>query len=303
MLLGICTGSVAVSSALKLALKYHETVRPGAIPVLIALRGNYHGTDFLAQRMRGMWTPYFGAIDCIEVEPNDTAGLRAAFEVNRGRVAAMFAEPVMMNREAILLDVEFLREARALCDAADACLVLDEIQTGFWCPEVFMARQLGIRPDILVAGKGMTAGLHPLSAIVYRRKYDQLAQYDAISTNGNAPLAAVAGLACLELLAAQRPRIEQLAGHYFTRLQGLVAAGRGRVTAIHGKGLLAGLKFRAVDDALCFHRRCVDRGLWVRVHAYHEGHSTVLTKFALAADQRIANFIVDTFAEILGEMS
>ena len=303
VLLGICTGSVAVSSALKLALKYHEAVRQGAMPVLISLRGNYHGTDFLAQRMRGMWTPYFGAIDCIEVEPNDTAGLRAAFEVNRGRVAAMFAEPVMMNREAILLDVEFLREARTLCDAADACLVLDEIQTGFWCPEVFMARQLGIRPDILVAGKGMTAGLHPLSAIVYRRKYDQLAQYDAISTNGNAPLAAVAGLACLELLAAQRPRIEQLAGHYFTRLQGLVAAGRGRVTAIHGKGLLAGLKFRAVDDALCFHRRCVDRGLWVRVHAYHEGHSTVLTKFALAADQRIANFIVDTFAEILGEMS
>jgi FAD synthase len=40
----------------------------------------------------------------------------------------------------------------------------------------------------------------------------------------------------------------------------------------------------------------------VRVHAYHAGHSTILTKFALAADERIADFLVDTFHEILQEL-
>jgi len=302
VLLGICTGSVAGSSALKLALVHHDIVRPGAVPVLISLAGNYHGTDFLAQRMRGMWPRYFGGIESIEVEPNDLAGLRAAFAAHRGRVAAMFAEPVLMNREAILLEPDFLREARRLCDAADACLVLDEIQTGFWCPEVFLFRQYGIVPDIVMVGKGMAAGLHPLSAIVYRRRYDRLAQYDAISTNGNAPLAALAGLACLELLEADRSRVDELSRYYFQRLHELVDWGAGRITAIHGKGLLAGVKFRAVEDALEFHRRAIRRGLWVRVHAYHEGHSTILTKLALAADQRIVDYVVDTFKEIVQQV-
>ncbi|MBM4321822.1 MAG: aminotransferase class III-fold pyridoxal phosphate-dependent enzyme [Deltaproteobacteria bacterium] len=302
VLLGVCTGSVAASSALKLALVHHQAVRPDVTPVFLSLRGNYHGTDFLAQRLRGMWKGYFRGMRFVEIEPNDLDALRKAFAAHRGRVAAMFVEPILMNREAILLDREFLREARTLCDEAAACLVLDEIQTGFWHPRVFLYHEYGIVPDILIVGKGMTAGLHPLSAIVYRRKYDRLAQYDAISTNGNAPLAAVAGLGCLALAQSERARIEAVSRHYFNRLQKLPAAWPGRVAAIRGKGLMAGVKFHAVADALEFHRRAVARGLWVRAHAYHEGHSTVLTKLALAADQPIADFIVDTFQEILEEM-
>ena len=312
VLLGICTGSVAVSSALKIALRHHESVRPDAPPVFITLAGNYHGTDFLAQRLRGMWPRYFQNVAVVEVEPNDAAGLRRAFAAHRGGVAAMIAEPILMNREAILLDADFLREARTLCDEADALLVIDEIQTGFWCPEVFMVKQSGILPDVLVVGKGMAAGLHPLSAILYRRKYDRLAQYDAISTNGNAPLAAVAALACLKLVESERDRIDQLARHYFARLHELLGNGPGpgpgggprysRVAAVHGSGLLSGLKFHAVADALEFHRRCIRRGLWVRVHAYHEGHSTILTKFALAADRQVADFVVDSFRTVLEEM-
>jgi len=302
VLLGVCTGSVAASSAVKITLRHHETVRPGVVPTLIALRGNYHGTDFLAQRMRGMWKKYFRGITFVEIEPNDLSMLRKTFAAHRGRVAAMFVEPVLMNREAILLERDYLREARALCDRADACLVIDEIQTGFWYPGIFLYHDYGVLPDIVVVGKGMTAGLHPLSAIVYKAKYDRLEQYDAISTNGNAPLAAVAGLGSMALVEEERRRIDALGRFYFERLGELVGAGRGRVSAIHGKGLLAGVKFCKVSDALEFHRRSLARGLWVRVHAYHEGHSTVLTKLALAADRQVVDFVVNTFREILEEM-
>jgi len=302
VLLGVCTGSVAAGGALKLVLKHHEAVRPGTQPVLIAIAGNYHGTDFLAQRLRGMWPQYFTGLEVVQVEPNDTAALERAFQTHCGRVAAFFAEPILMNREAILLDGEFLRAARKLCDEADACMVLDEIQTGFWCPEVFMFRQYGIAPDILVAGKGMTAGFHPLSALIYRRKYDRLEQYDAISTNGNAPLASLVGLCSLELLQRDRQRIDALGRRYFQRLQELPEAHPKRVAAIHGKGLLAGVKFHTVNDAVAFHRRALERGLWVRAQTYHAGHSTVLTKPALAADERVVDFVVDTFHEIVGSL-
>jgi acetylornithine/succinyldiaminopimelate/putrescine aminotransferase len=301
--LGVCTGSVAVNAALKIAIKHHEAVRPGAAPVLIALRGNYHGTDFLAQRLRGMWKDFFRGITFVQIEPNDTAALRKAFATYRGRVAAMFVELVMMNREAILLDQDFVGEARARCDEADACLVIDEIQSGFWYPRFFLYHQYGVLPDILVVGKGMTAGLHPLSAVVYNRRYDRLAQYDAISTNGNAPLAAVAGLGCMSLIESQGKRIAGLNRRYFDRLQELPAADPKRVAGVHGHGLLAGVKFRKVDDAIEVHRRLLERGLWTRVHAYHEGHSTVLTKLALASDRLVADFVVDAFHETLREMS
>ncbi len=302
VLLGVCTGSVAVNAALKLALAHHETARPGTEPVLIALAGNYHGTDFLAQRLRGMWQQLFHNLRVVEVEPNDLTGLRKAFAVNRGRVAAMFCELVLMNREAILLDEDFVGEARTRCDEADACLVIDEIQSGFWYPRFFLYHQYGIRPDILVVGKGMTAGLHPLAAVVYRREYDRLAQYDVISTNGHAPLAAVAGLGCMGLIARESEHVAALSRHFFDRLQELPRAAPSRIAAIHGHGLLAGVKFRRVEDALEMHRRLLRRGLWTRVHAYHEGHSTILTKLALAADLRVADFVVDVFRQIVREM-
>ena len=302
VLLGVCTGSVAAGGALKIAIKHHQAVRGGVEPVLVALRGNYHGTDFLAQRLRGMWKAYFHGITFVQIEPNDLDGLRKTFAEYRGRIAAVFLELVMMNREAIVLEEQFVREARALCDDADACLVIDEIQTGFWCPRLFLFHEYAVRPDILVIGKGMTAGLHPLAALVYRRKYDRLEQYDAISTNGNAPLAAVAGLGCMALIEAERERITGLASYYFSRLQELPAAHPQRVAAIHGRGLLAGVKLRTVADAIQFQQRLLTRGLWTRVHAYHEGHSTLLTKLALAANRRIADFVVDTFHETLRAM-
>ncbi len=301
VLLGICTGSVAGSSAIKIALRRHETTKPGLAPVFVSIAGNYHGTDFLAQRLRGMWKGRFRGMRFEQVEPNDVAALRRVFRTHGRAVAAFFFEPILMNREAILLEKAFVQEARALCNKAGACLVVDEIQTGFWCPEIFMFRQYGIAPDIVVLGKGMTAGFHPLSAIVYRRKYDRLEQYDAISTNGNAPLAALAGLGCMALIERRRRPIAALSRYYFGRLQEIPRAFPKRVARIHGRGLLAGVKFRAVQDALEFHRRCVERGLWVRAHAYHAGHSTVLTKLGLLADKGVADFIVDRFLEILRE--
>jgi len=118
VLLGVCTGSVAASSALKIVLKHHEVARPNAEPVIVAINGNYHGTDFFAQRLRGMWEPYVRRMKVVLVEPNDIEGIRRVFETHGDRTAAFFAEPILMNREAISLDEDFMREARALAYSA-----------------------------------------------------------------------------------------------------------------------------------------------------------------------------------------
>ena len=107
----------------------------------------------------------------------------------------------------------------------------------------------------------------------------------------------------MALIADDRKRIGSMNRHFFDRLEELPAADPQRVAGIRGRGLLAGIKFHNVADALDFHRRLLARGLWTRVHAYHAGHSTLLTKLALAADRQVADFVVDTFHATLREMN
>jgi acetylornithine/succinyldiaminopimelate/putrescine aminotransferase len=72
-----------------------------------------------------------------------------------------------------------------------------------------------------------------------------------------------------------------------------------QLESARGRGHLAGLKFRRVDDAKAFQKGLFDAGFWTRVHAYHEGHSTVLTKLGFLADETIVDFVVGRFRDLL----
>lgn len=304
VLLGIATGSVACSTAMKLALNYFKKNKPYAKNIVfVSLNGNYHGTDILMQRLRGMWNWVFSDNLIFEtVEPNDIEGLRNIFKKHGKNISAFFFEPVMMNREAILLRKDFIQEARVLTDSVDALTIVDEIQTCCWYPEIFMYKQFEITPDILILGKGLTAGFHPLSAIVYKKKLDSLKQYDAISTNGNAPLPAYMALCCLELIEKNLKKIKELSEYYEESLRKLPKEFPNTVVSYQGKGFLSGLKLKNQDAALQFHKKCFERGIWLRVHAYYEGHSTALTKFALCVSKDAIDFTVDCFRKILKKL-
>jgi adenosylmethionine-8-amino-7-oxononanoate aminotransferase len=300
VLLGVCTGSVACAAALKIQLKVFQRARgAGVIPVIVVLNGNYHGTDMVPQFMRGMWPQLLRHFEVAALEPNDGAALERTFRHYGSRVAGFWAEPVMMNREAIALEPAYLRLARRLCDEVGALLCLDEIQTGFWQPEVFQFRALDIRPDLVVVGKGMTAGFHPLSGVLYNQRHDVLAQYDAISTNGSAALPAYVALCSLALIEQQAGRIRELGQRIQRSFQALVDEFPDRLERAQGRGHLAGLKFRRLEEALAFQRRALEMGLWTRVHAYHQDHSTVLTKLGLLADEAVVDFVVGKFRELL----
>ena len=291
VLLGIATGSVACEAALKIMLMHHERAKRPQPPVFIVLDGNYHGTGFFSQNLRGMWGSYIRNLEVVAVQPNDGDELESIIARYGDRIAGFWAEPIMMNREAIRVEPEYLQFAQKLVRRVEALMVIDEIQTGFWTPDLFMYKQCGIVPDIVVVGKGMSAGVHPLSSIIYRRDLDMLAQYDAISTNGNAPLAALVALANIELLQRHGPEINSTQNYYYKKLCELAAAFPDRIVAVHGHQAMTGLKFRDVDDAIAFHKKCVESGLWLRVHAYHAGHSTILCKFALC----LTPAVVDEF--------
>ena len=266
---------------------------------MVVLDGNYHGTDMIAQHLRGMWDRYVRNIEVVAVQPNDADELAAAFERHGARVAGFWAEPVMMNREAVVVRPEYLRRARRLCDQAGALMCIDEIQTGFWNPKVFAFREMGIAPDLVVAGKGMTAGFHPQAALLLKSRFDVLATYDAISTNGSAALPCFVALCCLDRIEAEADRTAAVGDRFEKGMGALAKEFAGLLRDARGARHMMGLKFGRVEDALDVHARAVAAGLWVRAHAYHAGHSTVLTKLPLVADEAIVDFILSKFRELL----
>jgi len=300
VLVGVCTGSVACAAALKIQLKIFEREHgKSEVPVIVALNGNYHGTDMVPQFMRGMWSQMVRHFEVILLEPNEGEELERVFCKYGSRIAGFWAEPIMMNREAIAVEPDYLRLAQRCCRETGALMCIDEIQTGFWQPEVFEYRKLGLQPDLVILGKGMTAGYHPLSGVLFRHRHDVLEQYDAISTNGSAAMPAFVALCSLELIAERAAQIREVAGRLHDGFAGLAEEFPETILSAQGRGHLAGLKFRQVDDAKRFQQLLLEAGLWTRVHAYHEGHSTILTKLGLLADATVIDFVLGSFRKLM----
>jgi glutamate-1-semialdehyde 2,1-aminomutase len=137
---------------------------------------------------------------------NDVDALRAAFEQNKGEIAAVIVEPIPANAGLILPAPGFLETMRELCTAHGTLLIFDEVMTGFRLARGGAQELLGIRPDLSCFGKVIGGGL-PVGAVGGRADImDYLAPlgpvYQAGTLSGN-PLAMAAGLAQLKVLEEQ----------------------------------------------------------------------------------------------------
>lgn len=301
VVMSACTGTVACAAAFRMALvHYQNNYADLGAPVFITFKNNYHGTDTFAQAMRGMWPGLFNddAVKFVQVTPNGIGEIESVFAEYGKRVACFFFEPVMMNNEAVLIEKATVEKMRELTTRADAMLVVDEIQSCFFVPELMMFRQYDMIPDAVVVGKGMTAGFHGQAATVFRSEFDVLAQFDALSTNGNAPLAAVAGLACINEIKRNRAHLGEMQDAYARELREVAAEFPELIESAMGEGLLGGFKFRDREKAIAARERLLERGLWVRVHAYKENHRTLLMKFALIVEQEVIDFFFSRAREV-----
>jgi adenosylmethionine-8-amino-7-oxononanoate aminotransferase len=197
------------------------------------------------------------------------------------------------------------------CRRHDVLLICDEVATG--CGRtgtVGAVEQCGVRPDLLVLGKGITGGYLPMSATVANpRVYDaflgpdlsERTLYHGHSYGGNALAAAVA-LRHLQLLdewdvlANVRARADQLAAGLAAEVAPLPG-----VAQIRQRGLMAGIDLAPPADGLRWGRRvsaaCVERGVLIRPLGDIVVLMPMLTSTAAEVDR-----IVATVAAAIGEV-
>jgi glutamate-1-semialdehyde 2,1-aminomutase len=208
------TGSEACSAAVRAARAF--TGRS------LVLSSGYHGwhDTFLPiitppERQKGMvWSD-----NIIEFRHNNINALEPLFDVNKGSVAAVIMEPVMLE----LVNTGYLQAVKELCHKNGALLIFDEVVTGFRWAIGGAAQYFNVIPDLVTFGKGMGNGM-PIGAVGGRR--DIMQEFETImvsSTFGGECLSLAASMATIhEMLYKQTIDVIWRVGYRFmTKLREL----------------------------------------------------------------------------------
>lgn len=223
------SGTEAVMSAIRLARAYTGRAK------IIKFEGCYHGhSDYLLVKAgSGAAThgvpdsagvPASTAAETLNARFNDLDSVTQLFEAHPKDIAGILIEPVAGNMGCIPPVEGFLEGLRQLADTYGACLIFDEVMTGFRVALGGAQERYGVMPDITCLGKVVGGGL-PVGA--YGGKAEIMAQvapegpmYQAGTLSGN-PLAMAAGIETLTLL-KQPGTYEQLEKSTFVLGSGLM---------------------------------------------------------------------------------
>jgi len=165
------SGAEANEAALKLARRYAHDKHGAHKARVISTLNAFHGRTLFTVTAGGQakYASGFGPnpTGFTHIRYNDVAGLEAAFAEEGGDdVCAVILEPMQGEGGMIPGTPEFLQAARRLCDAHDALLILDEIQSGMGrTGALFSYMQKGVVPDILTSAKGLGGGF-PIGAML-----------------------------------------------------------------------------------------------------------------------------------------
>jgi ornithine--oxo-acid transaminase len=185
-------------------------------------------------------------------------------------------EPIQGEAGVIVPPPGFFQELRAWCTGNDILLIDDEVQaglgrTGKW----FAFEHEGIRPDALILGKALGAGLLPVSAFCADDRVMQVFVPNSHgSTFGGNALAAAVALEGLKVL-EEEGLVAQCAakGEYlFKRLREVQAQVQPLIRDVRGRGLWVGVD---IDPSCTTARDLVER-LAVNGVLSKETHETVI---------------------------
>jgi 4-aminobutyrate aminotransferase-like enzyme len=163
-----------------------------------------------------------------------------------GSIAALLMEPYLGAGGAINAPVEYIQQVWNFCRQQDIIFIFDEIQSSFGrTGSMFAFEQLGIEPDLLCLGKGISSGI-PMSAVAMQKKLSKYLRPGAFGSTygGFNPLACAAGLATLSVL--EEEKIIENALHITQIIMGRLKDIQNKhsiIGEVRGMGLSMGVEF------------------------------------------------------------
>ncbi|GGT08443.1 aspartate aminotransferase family protein [Streptomyces griseoviridis] len=295
------SGAEATEAALKLARAHGRTS-------VVTTRKGFHGKTLGALSVTAndtYRTPFLPLLpDVTQVAYDDPNDLEQALAARR-ETACVVVEPVQGEGGVRIPRPGYLTRVAELCRTYGALLIVDEIQTGMGRLGTWWGVDAdGVRPDIMLVGKGLSGGVVPIAAMVATAEaYGPFSRdpYLHTSTFGASPIACAAALATVETM--EREHTVARAGALGARLlagvrQVCAPYQDGLVREVRGRGLLIGIEFaeeQAVGELLL---EMIARGVLVN-HSLNSTRVLRLTPPAEVDDAEL-DFFLTTFADALG---
>jgi len=230
------SGTEAVEAALKFA-----RITTGKSGFISAMRG-FHG------RTMGALSATFKYRD--EFEPllpghrfvpfNNLEKLSRAID---DETAAIILEVVQGEGGVRLIDNQYLRSVREICDSRGILLIVDEVQTGFArTGKMFACEHSGVQPDMMTLAKAIAGGF-PMGAVLCSDRISPALSKHGSTFGGN-PLACAAALASIGFIEDQGlPEQARRKGHHL--VSQLETGDLTGVREIRNLGLMVGIELKS----------------------------------------------------------
>jgi len=238
------SGSEANEAAIKIARKYPRTRGAKDKTKIIAMNGSFHGRTIGALAATGQpkyQEPFMPLPpDFVFVEYGDAEAAARAMDES---VCAVMVEPIQGESGVRVPPDGYLNELRALCDAHDALLIADEVQTGLGRTGRWYGHMHdGAVPDVMTLAKSLGGGF-PIGAVMVNERANILVPGDHASTFGGNHLACAAANAALAAIEdeglVENARI--VGDHAKAAFEGLREK-HGRICDVRGRGLMIGVE-------------------------------------------------------------
>jgi 4-aminobutyrate aminotransferase-like enzyme len=192
--------------------------------VVICIEGNWHGRTMGAQFMSSSreqkdWIghddpdmyhipfPYPWVLDNRSPETFLQEGLKRLEDngIDLERDVCGFMLETFQGWGAVFYPEEFVQAVETICRENRILLAFDEMQSGFArTGKNFGFEHYGVKPDLIVCGKGMGSGF-PVSGVIGKADIMDLPEVGSMSSTHSAnPVACAAGLATLEEIKSAR---------------------------------------------------------------------------------------------------
>jgi len=255
----LCNSGVeAMEACIKLARKWGK--KHGKSGNIISLSDGFHGRSVTTITMsKPVYQEDFDPLPpgFLQSAYNDFEALEKVID---DQTIAIAFELIQGNSGVHVIDGEFLKKVRKLCDDKNILLIIDEVQTGvgrtgkFFCYEHF-----DIKPDVVASAKALAGGI-PIGAVMAKEEVASALSYGNHGTTfGGNPFACAVGNACLKTIAMDNI-CEQAAekGAYMMNLIRSKTDHLDSVVDVRGLGLMIGVELnepaRPVVEKMFEHR-------------------------------------------------